>query len=117
MASIKVRSDASRAERTVDESVGSFDGYLVLKSEDVRASALHRFWTADDVQKFMRSGEIEAMIAEFVAEWWRTILLPNGVLVQALPKGGWVGGGGGHSARDRAQCALSAEHHPGQFPG
>ena len=81
MASIKVRSDASRAERTVDESVGSFDGYLVLKSEDVRASmrasALHRFWTADDVQKFMRSGEIEAMIAEFVAEWWRTILLPK----------------------------------------
>ena len=51
MASIKVRSDASRAERTVDESVGSFDGYLVLKT-----SGRLRFWTADDVQKFMRSG-------------------------------------------------------------
>jgi hypothetical protein len=84
VASINVRSDASRVVRTVDESVCSFDGYLALKT-----SGRLRFWTADDVQKCMRSGELEAMIAEFVAEWGRTTLLPNGVLVQALPKGGW----------------------------
>ena len=58
VASINVRSDASRVERTVDESVGSFDGYLALKT-----SGRLRFWTADDVHKCMRSGELEAMIA------------------------------------------------------
>ena len=84
VASINVRSDASRVERTVDESVSSFDGYLALMT-----SGRLRFWTADDVQKCMRSGELEAMIAEFVTEWGRTTPLPNGVIVQALPKGGW----------------------------
>ena len=84
VASINVRSDASRVERTVDESVSSFDGYLALMT-----SGRLRFWTADDVQKCMRSGELEAMIAEFVTEWGRTTPLPNGVLVQALPKDGW----------------------------
>ena len=50
-----VRSDASRVERTVDEHVSSFDGYLTLKTP-----GRLRFWTADDVQKFIRSsGEIE----------------------------------------------------------
>ena len=63
MASINVRSDASRVERTVDESVSSFDGYLALMT-----SGRLRFWTADDVQKCMRSGELEAMIAEFVED-------------------------------------------------
>ena len=82
--SVNVRSDATRVERAVDTHVISFDGYLALKT-----SGRLRFWTADDVQKLMRSGEIEAMIAEYVTEWGRTRLLPNGVLVQALPKGGW----------------------------
>ena len=84
VASINVRSDATRVERTVDEHVSSFDGYLALKT-----SGRLRFWTADDVQKFMRSGEIEAMIAEYVTDWGRATLLPDGVLVQAIPKGGW----------------------------
>ena len=92
--SVNVRSDATRVERAVDTHVSSFDGYLALKT-----SGRLRFWTADDVQKLMRSGEIEAMIAEYVTEWGRTRLLPNGVLVQALPKVFQrAGGGGGLSA-------------------
>ena len=89
--SISVRTDTTRVERAVDENVSSFDGYLALKT-----SGRLRFWTADDVQKLMRSGELEAIIAEYVTEWGRTRLLQNGVLWSRPFQR--AGGGGGLSA-------------------
>jgi hypothetical protein len=82
--SFQHQANAQRVEPAVKGAIMSVDGWLALTS-----SGMYRLFAADDVRKFMGSGDFEVVMAEFVETWGRRVHVPHLGVVQVMPKGGW----------------------------
>ena len=82
--SFQFETNAQRIEPAVLSSIMTADGWLALMS-----SGMYRLFSADDVRKFMGSGDFEAIMAEYVESWGRRVVVPHLGVVQVMPKGGW----------------------------
>ena len=82
--SFQHQANAQRVEPAVKGAIMTVDGWLALKS-----SGMYRLFAADDVRKFMGSGDFEVVMAEFVETWGRRVHVPHLGVVQVMPKGGW----------------------------
>ena len=60
--SFQHQANAQRVEPAVKGAIMTVDGWLALNS-----SGMYRLFAADDVRKFMGSGDFEVVMAEFVA--------------------------------------------------
>jgi hypothetical protein len=72
----------------------SVDGWLALTS-----SGMYRLFAADDVRKFMGSGDFEVVMAEFVETWGRRVHVPHLGVVQVMPRARTRAAVGAHRAR------------------
>ena len=92
--SFQHQANAQRVEPAVKGAIMSVDGWLALTS-----SGMYRLFAADDVRKFMGSGDFEVVMAEFVETWGRRVHVPHLGVVQVMPRARTRAAVGAHRAR------------------